>query len=136
MVAYKTLRRFCTRSYNQPLLYSNPLFLFIFPIPNKGDDLLQEYSSEIIGEALNELGPENCFVMLSSKMFNEKELNKKEKWMEGQYDINEIERKTIRNWMDVEMIPQLHVPYSNKYLAESLEMKDDEPSLGKGQIFN
>lgn len=70
-------------------------------------------------------------------MFNEKELNKKEKWMEGQYDINEIERKTIRNWMDVEMIPQLHVPYSNKYLAESLEMKDDEPSLGKEQnLFN
>lgn len=95
-----------------------------------GDQLLTEYSDEVITAALHELGPENCFVFLSSKSFDEKELEHTEQWMGGKYSIVDIDKSLVRKWMDVELLPDLHVPASNKYLAESLEVKSDEKSLG------
>jgi len=95
---------------------------------------MTEYSDKIITDSLTELGPENCFVFLSSKTFDEKELTNKEEWMGGKYSINDIERNVIRKWMDVETLDVLFVPSSNKYLAESLEVKTDEESLGEKNV--
>ena len=50
--------------------------------------------------------------------------------MGGKYSVHDIDKALVRKWMDGELTPDLHVPQANKYLAESLELKSSEKSLG------
>ena len=113
-----------------------------------GDYLMFDYNSDKLVEVLTYLAPEKCTIILSSKKFDSIAVQE-EKWMGGKYVIQDLCETTIESWKQAEVIrkglsqngqcywhcllfpskeSEFSVPSSNKYLAENLKIKDDEPS--------
>lgn len=93
-----------------------------------GDDLIFDYDSQMLRGILNHLTPRNCTVILSSKNY-ESSVDIVEKWMGGKYSIADLSPETINLWANASALSELFVPSSNKYLAEDIRVKEDEPSL-------
>lgn len=93
-----------------------------------GDDLIFDYDSQMLRGILNHLTPRNCVVILSSKNY-ESSVDIVEKWMGGKYSIADLSPETINLWANASALSELFVPSSNKYLAEDIRVKEDEPSL-------
>ena len=117
-----------------------------------GDYLMFDYNSEKLVEVLEYLAPEKCTIILSSKKFDSIAVQE-EKWMGGKYVIKDLCQTAIESWKQANTITdsirkglrqngqsywncllfpskqsEFSVPSTNKYLAENLKIKDDEPS--------
>lgn len=93
-----------------------------------GDDLIFDYDSQMLRGILNHMTAKNCTVILSSKNY-ESSVDIVEEWMGGKYSIDDLSSETIESWANAPVLSELFVPSSNKYLAEDIKVKEDEPSL-------
>ncbi|KAM4022595.1 nardilysin [Anomaloglossus baeobatrachus] len=91
-----------------------------------GDQLLFEYSPDVIAEALRVLTPERANLLLLSPD-NEGKCNMKEKWFGTQYNIEEIDAKWKELWAsDYPVNPDLHLPAENKFIATDFTLKTSD----------
>ncbi|XP_056388223.1 nardilysin [Hyla sarda] len=91
-----------------------------------GDQLLFEYSPDIIADALRPLTPEKVNLLLLSPE-NEGKCNLKEKWFGTQYNIEEIDPKWKELWAtDFPVNPDLHLPAENKFIATDFTLKTSD----------
>ena len=91
----------------------------------RGGNVFLEYNSDIIKNCLSAINVSNFFAILSSKSFKN-DSNLTEKWMEGRYQIENFSDSDLQNWYNVTLDDSLQLPVSNKYLAEDMELKEDE----------
>ena len=91
----------------------------------RGGNVFLEYNSDIIKNCLSAINVSNFFAILSSKSFKN-DSNLTEKWMEGRYQIENFSDSDLQNCYNVTLDDSLQLPVSNKYLAEDMELKEDE----------
>ncbi|XP_075038182.1 nardilysin [Mixophyes fleayi] len=91
-----------------------------------GDQLLFEYSPDIIADALRDLTPEKANLLLLSPT-NEGKCDMKEKWFGTQYSIEDIDAKWKGLWaIDFILNPDLHLPAENKFIATDFTVKSSD----------
>ncbi|KAM8931011.1 nardilysin [Pelodytes ibericus] len=88
-----------------------------------GDQLLFDYSPEIISEALDTLTPQKANLLLLSPS-NEGKCDLKEKWFGTQYSTEDIGAKWKELWAtDFSLNADLHLPAENKFIATDFTLK-------------
>lgn len=91
-----------------------------------GDQLLFEYSPDVIADALRGLNPERANLLLLSPD-NEGKCNLREKWFGTQYNIDEIDAQWKELWAtDFPLNPDLHLPAENKFIATDFTLKTSD----------
>ncbi|XP_063795614.1 nardilysin [Pseudophryne corroboree] len=91
-----------------------------------GDQLLFEYSPDIIADALGVLTPEKANLLLLSPA-NEGKCDLKEKWFGTQYSIEDIDTKWKDLWAtDFLLNPDLHLPAENRFIATDFSVKSSD----------
>ncbi|CAG5099428.1 Oidioi.mRNA.OKI2018_I69.XSR.g16523.t1.cds [Oikopleura dioica] len=94
-----------------------------------GDDLIFDYDSAMLKSIVDHMKATNCTVILSSKNF-ENTVDTVEEWMGGKYCLEDLSEDTIDSWKNAPVMNEVFfVPSSNKYLAEDIKVKEDEPSI-------
>uniref|UniRef100_A0A8B9I271 Nardilysin convertase n=1 Tax=Anser brachyrhynchus TaxID=132585 RepID=A0A8B9I271_9AVES len=88
-----------------------------------GNQLLFDYKPEVIAEALDLFCPQRANLCLLSTN-NEGKCPLKERWLEMQYSVEDIEQYWAAVWaFDFELNPDLRHPEENEYLATDFSLK-------------
>ncbi|XP_061897339.1 nardilysin-like isoform X2 [Entelurus aequoreus] len=91
-----------------------------------GDQLMFEFSPEVIGAALSLLTPEKANLMLLSPE-HEGQCPLREKWFGTQYSVEDIQAEWMVRWTgDLELNSELHLPEENKFIATEFTLKPSD----------
>ncbi|KAK7078176.1 Nrd1 complex RNA-binding subunit [Halocaridina rubra] len=95
-----------------------------------GDTLLYEYNPEIIKKCLDELTPEKCNIMLSSKTFDNEDIcNLKEKWFGTKYSVEDIPQEWENEWNNLQINPELYLPTPNQFIPDNFDLLQPERDI-------
>ncbi|KAL1021991.1 hypothetical protein UPYG_G00020830 [Umbra pygmaea] len=91
-----------------------------------GDQLMFQYSPEVISAALALLTPDRANLMLLSPE-HEGHCPLREKWFGTHYNVEDIEPEWRARWSrDFEMNSDLHLPVENKFIATDFSLKQSD----------
>jgi insulysin len=85
--------------------------------------LATQYNPDNIKEILDELTPQNCLYYLQTPSDKVNvTIDRKEKWLGGEYTILPIEQNNLSRWTDVRDYENIKIPLSNKFLPSNLDL--------------
>ncbi|XP_023124749.2 nardilysin-like [Amphiprion ocellaris] len=91
-----------------------------------GDQLMFEFSPEVISAALSLLTPEKANLMLLSPE-HEGQCPLREKWFDTQYSVEDIQQEWMERWTgSLELNSDLHLPAENKFIATDFTLKPSD----------
>uniref|UniRef100_A0A4W6E4C5 Nardilysin convertase n=1 Tax=Lates calcarifer TaxID=8187 RepID=A0A4W6E4C5_LATCA len=91
-----------------------------------GDQLMFEFSPEVISAALSLLTPEKANLMLLSPE-HEGQCPLKEKWFGTQYSMEDIQQEWMQRWIGhLELNNDLHLPAENRFIATDFTLKPSD----------
>uniref|UniRef100_A0A672JBV9 Nardilysin a (N-arginine dibasic convertase) n=1 Tax=Salarias fasciatus TaxID=181472 RepID=A0A672JBV9_SALFA len=91
-----------------------------------GDQLMFEFSPEVISAALSLLTPEKANLMLLSPE-HEGQCPLREKWFGTQYSMEDIPPEWMERWTgDLQLNNDLHLPAENKFIATDFTLKPSD----------
>ncbi|XP_054652769.1 nardilysin-like [Dunckerocampus dactyliophorus] len=91
-----------------------------------GDQLMFEFSPEVIGAVLSLLTPEKANLMLLSPE-HEGQCPLREKWFGTQYSVEGIQTEWMGRWMgNLELNSELRLPEENKFIATDFTLKPSD----------
>ncbi|XP_049596638.1 nardilysin isoform X1 [Syngnathus scovelli] len=91
-----------------------------------GDQLMFDFSPEVIGAALSLLTPEKANLMLLSPE-HEGRCPLREKWFGTQYSVEDIQAEWMQRWTaNLELSGELSLPAENKFIASNFTLKPSD----------
>uniref|UniRef100_A0A8C5H1F1 Nardilysin a (N-arginine dibasic convertase) n=1 Tax=Gouania willdenowi TaxID=441366 RepID=A0A8C5H1F1_GOUWI len=91
-----------------------------------GDQLMFQFSPEVIGAILSLLTPDKANLMLFSPE-HEGHCPLREKWFGTQYNVEDIQQEWMKQWTDgIELSQDLHLPEENKFISTDFSLKPPE----------
>ncbi|XP_034051077.1 nardilysin [Thalassophryne amazonica] len=90
-----------------------------------GDQLLFEYSPEVISTALSLLTPQKANLMLLSPE-HEGQCPLREKWFGTQYSMEDFQQEWMEHWTDSQLNSDLHLPAENNFIATDFTLKPSD----------
>uniref|UniRef100_A0A671YTU8 Nardilysin convertase n=1 Tax=Sparus aurata TaxID=8175 RepID=A0A671YTU8_SPAAU len=91
-----------------------------------GDQLMFEYSPDVISAALSLLTPEKANLMLLSPE-HEGQCPLREKWFGTQYTVEDIKQEWMERWTgNLELNGDLHLPAENKFISTDFALKPSD----------
>ncbi|XP_061700312.1 nardilysin-like isoform X3 [Syngnathoides biaculeatus] len=91
-----------------------------------GDQLMFDFSSEVIGAALSLLTPEKANLMLLSPE-HEGRCPLREKWFGTQYSVEDIPPEWMERWVaNLELSGELLLPAANRFIATNFTLKPSD----------
>ncbi|XP_077395060.1 nardilysin-like [Festucalex cinctus] len=91
-----------------------------------GDQLMFDFSHEVIGAALSLLTPEKANLMLLSPE-HEGRCPLREKWFGTQYSVEDVQPEWMERWMgNLELSSELFLPAENRFIASNFTLKPSD----------
>ncbi|XP_042887210.1 nardilysin-like isoform X2 [Penaeus japonicus] len=92
-----------------------------------GDSLLFEYDPEVIKNCLQQLVPEKCNIMISSKSYEGQDVCcLTEDWFGTKYSVEDIPQEWVKEWSKPPENPHLFIPAANEFIPDNFDLLDVE----------
>ncbi|MCP4755169.1 MAG: hypothetical protein GY866_30195, partial [Proteobacteria bacterium] len=90
--------------------------------------LFREYKSDMVGDLLTYLTPDNLQMVLVN---NDVSADRTDKWYKTRYGVERIPVRTISTWEHPSVNPNLHLPAPNPFIPDGISLKP----LRKKELF-
>jgi insulysin len=85
--------------------------------------LIDDYKPQVIEDLLNELTPQNCqYYLMADPKYTNVILDRKEKWLGGEYAIKNIEKDVLDSWSNIKSNHSIEIAPPNPFLPSNLDL--------------